>query len=64
MTYYHKSNLGYLTIIYHNALAFLLGSNSYLFTKWGQYKAIVAGKKDKADKQDCSFGEANVCNSV
>lgn len=55
---------GYLTIIYHNALALLLENNSYLFTKWRQYKPIGAENEDKAGKQDCSFGEANVCNSV
>lgn len=27
-------------------------------------QAIVAEDKDKRDKQDCSIGEANVCNSV
>lgn len=61
MTYYHKSNL---TIIYHNALALLVENKSYLFTKWETVQAIVAEPEDKADKQDCSIGEANVCNSV
>lgn len=44
--------------------ALLLEKQSLSVYQMETVQAFVAETKDKADKQDCSIGEANVCNSV